>query len=75
MIKEGGFDGKRSTHGGDDNEYTILVGKPKGKRSLGRPRHRCTDIKIYIKKISLKGRDHSEDLGIDVMILKYILNR
>jgi hypothetical protein len=25
------------------NEYNILVGKPEGKRSLGRPRHRWED--------------------------------
>ena len=24
--------------------YRILVGKPEGKRPLGRPRHRCEDI-------------------------------
>jgi hypothetical protein len=26
------------------NAYTILVGKPEGKRNLGRPRHRWEDI-------------------------------
>jgi hypothetical protein len=25
------------------NAYKILVGKPEGKRPLGRPRHRCMD--------------------------------
>jgi len=25
------------------NEYNILVGKPKGKRPLGRPKHKCED--------------------------------
>jgi hypothetical protein len=25
------------------NAYRLLVGKPKGKRPLGRPRHRCVD--------------------------------
>jgi hypothetical protein len=29
------------------NAYRILVGKPEGKRPLGRPRHRSVD---YIKK-------------------------
>jgi hypothetical protein len=29
------------------NAYRILLGKPEGKRPLGRPRHRCVDnIKI-----------------------------
>jgi hypothetical protein len=36
------------------NAYRILVGKPEGKRPLGRPRHRCLDnIKIDLKEIGL----------------------
>jgi hypothetical protein len=35
--------------------YGILVGKPEGKRSLGRPRH----IKMDLKKVG------SEDNGVD----------
>jgi hypothetical protein len=32
--------------------HTILVGKPEGKRQLGRPRHRWEDnIKMYIQEI------------------------
>jgi hypothetical protein len=32
--------------------------KPKGKRQLGRPRHRCEhDNKIYLQEISWKGVD------------------
>jgi hypothetical protein len=34
------------------NPYRILVGKPEGKRPLGRPRRRWVDnIKIDLKKI------------------------
>jgi hypothetical protein len=34
------------------NAYRILVGKPEGKRPLGRPRHRWVDnIKLYLRKI------------------------
>jgi hypothetical protein len=29
------------------NAYMILVGKPEGKRPLGRPRHRWEDIRIW----------------------------
>jgi hypothetical protein len=29
-------------HGSIKNMYKILVGKPEGKRPLGRPRHECT---------------------------------
>jgi transcription termination factor 2 len=38
------------------NVYRILVGKPEGKRSLGRPRHRSMDnIKIYHREIGWGG--------------------
>jgi hypothetical protein len=37
------------------NTYKILVGKPKGKRPLGRPRRRWEDnIKTVLKKIEWK---------------------
>jgi hypothetical protein len=33
------------------NAYRILVGKPEGKRSLGRPRHRwVNNIKIILER-------------------------
>jgi hypothetical protein len=32
--------------------YRVLVGKPKGKRPLGRPRHRWEDwIRMYLREI------------------------
>jgi hypothetical protein len=32
------------------NVYKIFVGKPEGKRQLGRPRNRCEDnIRMYLK--------------------------
>jgi hypothetical protein len=32
--------------------YRVLVGKPEGKRPLGRPRHRCEDnIKIGLQEV------------------------
>jgi hypothetical protein len=40
------------------NAYRILVGKPKGKRPLGRPRHRRVDnIKIDLREIGWDGMD------------------
>jgi hypothetical protein len=40
------------------NAYRILVGKPEGKRPLGRPRRRCVDnIKIEIREIGCDGMD------------------
>jgi len=41
--------------------YRILVGKPEGKRPLGRPRHRWEDtIKIDLKEVGCGGRDWIE---------------
>jgi hypothetical protein len=43
------------------NAYRILVGKPEGKRPLGRPRRRWMDnIKMYIREIGLDGMDWIE---------------
>jgi hypothetical protein len=33
------------------------VGKPEGKRPLGRPRHRWEDIKMYLREIGWGGMD------------------
>jgi hypothetical protein len=38
------------------NAYRILMGKPEGKRPLGRRRHKCEDnIKIGLRKIEWGG--------------------
>jgi hypothetical protein len=40
------------------NLYSLLVGKPEGKRPLGRPRRRWIDIiKIHLLEIGLDGVD------------------
>jgi hypothetical protein len=40
------------------NAYRILVGKPDGKRPLGRPRRRWVDnIKMYLRELGWDGRD------------------
>jgi hypothetical protein len=40
------------------NTYSLLVGKPEGKRSLGRPRHRWIDnIKMNLLETGLGGVD------------------
>jgi hypothetical protein len=40
------------------NAYRIMVGKPEGKRPLGRPRRRWVDnIKIYLRDIAWDGMD------------------
>jgi hypothetical protein len=37
--------------------WKILVGKPEGKRPLGRPRHRWEYIRLYHREIGWKGMD------------------
>jgi len=38
--------------------YRVLVGKPKGKRPLGRPRHRWEDnIKMDLEEVGFGGMD------------------
>jgi hypothetical protein len=47
-----------STNGAKKNAYRILVGKPEGKRPLGRQRCRWVDnIKMDIREIKLGGMD------------------
>jgi hypothetical protein len=47
-----------STNGEKRNAYRILVGKPEGKRSLGRPRRRwVNNIKIDLRGIECDGTD------------------
>jgi hypothetical protein len=47
-----------STNGEKRNAYRILVGKPEGKRPLGRPRRRWVDnIKIDLREIGWDGTD------------------
>ena len=42
------------TYMGDRGAYRVLVGKPEGKRPLGKPRHRRKDnIKIDIQEVGL----------------------
>ena len=41
--------------------YTVLVGKPEGKRPLGRPRHKWEDnIKIDLQEVGCGGMDWIE---------------
>jgi hypothetical protein len=44
-----------STHGEKRNSYRILVGKPEGKRPLGRPRRRWEDIAMDLTETGLGG--------------------
>jgi hypothetical protein len=60
--------------------YRVLVGKPEGKRQLGRPRHRWEDnIKMDLQEVRCEGmdciklaqdRDRWQALGNAVMNLR-----
>jgi hypothetical protein len=52
------MDRARSTHGEKRNSYRISVGKPEGKRTLGRHRRRReNNIKIDLNNIGWGGMD------------------
>jgi hypothetical protein len=41
--------------------YRVLVGKPEGKRPMGRPRSRWEDnINIHLQEVGCKGMDRIE---------------
>jgi hypothetical protein len=47
--------------GTERNAYRILVGRPAGKRSLGRPRSRWVDnIKVYLRETEWDGMDWTD---------------
>jgi hypothetical protein len=40
------------------NAYKIFVGKPEGKRPLGKPRHKCEDnIRMDLREVEWEGVD------------------
>jgi hypothetical protein len=51
--------------GGDRGVHSVLVGKPEGKRPLGRPRHRWEDnIKMDLQEVGV-GRGDGRELAQD----------
>jgi hypothetical protein len=43
-------------HGGGERCFQVLVGKPEGKRPLGRPRHKWEDnIKMDLRELGIDG--------------------
>jgi len=62
VIKSKKIDGRAcSTYGVRRGVYRILVGKPEGKRPLGRPRPRWEDnIKMDLQEVGCGGMDWIE---------------
>ena len=44
QIEKNEMVGASSTHGERRSSYRVLMGKPEGKRTLGRPRHSWKEI-------------------------------
>jgi hypothetical protein len=63
-----------STNGEKRNPYRVLVGKPEGKRPLGRPRRRWQDtIRMDLKEIECGGMEWI-DLAQDIDHWRALLN-
>jgi hypothetical protein len=58
QVKANEVGGACGTHGRGRKVYKVLVGKPEGKRPLGRPRRRWEDgIRMGLREIGLEGVD------------------
>jgi len=57
-IEKNGTGGTCSTYGERRDAYSVLVGKPEGKRQIGRPRCRWVDnIKMGLQEVGWGGTD------------------
>jgi hypothetical protein len=53
--------GTCGTAGEGRDVYRVLVGRPKGKRPLGRPRHRWEDnMKLDLREIEINGANWTQ---------------
>jgi hypothetical protein len=72
------MDRECNTHGEKRNAYRILVGKPEGKRPLGRPRHRWEDnIKMDLREIGWGGMGRinlTQDRDWCMVLVKTVIN-
>jgi hypothetical protein len=61
IIEKNEIGGACSMNGARRGVYRALVGKPGGKRSQGRPRHRWEDnIKMHLQEVGCGGMDWTE---------------
>jgi hypothetical protein len=57
--------------------YRVLVGKPEGKRALGRPRCSWRDIKMELQEVGCGGMDWIElakDTGRSRVLVNAVIN-
>jgi hypothetical protein len=55
--------------------YRVLVGRPKGKRPLGRPRHRWEDnIKMDLREIGMDGANWTQLAQDRVQCVNMVMN-
>ena len=59
-ISKNEIGGACSAYGERRGVYRVLVGKPEGKRPLGRPRHSWEDIKMDLQEVGCWGMDWIE---------------
>jgi len=59
---------------GGVNGYKVFSGKPEGKRSLGRPRHRCDIVKMDLKEMGWEGMNWIPvALDTPMVVQKYVV--
>jgi hypothetical protein len=67
-----------NTHGEKTNAYKVLMGKPEGKRPLGRPKRKWVDnIKMDLREIGWDGMDWTdltEDRGQCLALVNMVMN-
>jgi hypothetical protein len=71
------WDGHVARIGEEGGVYRVLVGKPEGKRPLGRPRRRWEDIRMELQELGCGGMDWiglAQDIGRWRAIVNTVMN-
>jgi hypothetical protein len=78
QVKEDEMGGACSRNGEEMNAYRLLVGKPEGKRMLGRPRRRwVNNVRMDLVEVGLGDVDRiglTEDRNTWIALINLILN-
>jgi hypothetical protein len=77
-IKKNEMSGACSVYCGWERRIEVLVGKPEGRRPLGRPRHRWEDnIKMHLQEVgcgSIDWIDLTQDRDMWWALVKVVMN-